>query len=441
MNRKKYINRIFKIAIPIMISNIIVQVQMIIDRIFLGRIDKYNMTAVCNVTAPMWTTMSVIFSLVIGSSILISQAVGAGDKEKSEAYAAAMIKWNNVIAVLFFFFWAFGSKTVFKVMGVSDAVMPLCQGYVKYYVPVFLITGLGASITVILQTSNYTKPLIFYGLIRAGLNIVLDWLLIFGHMGFPKMGIEGAALATTIAEYVGGVYILLIFIFSKKIATKPSYTAIRKASLMPYLSSIKLGAPAALEDFCWNFGNLMLIRILNSIDEIAAGIFTMVFNVEIIAVVIISAIGNATMTLSGEATGSKNKEMFSGVIKLSYAMTAMISTVTLIACVLIPRQMLSLFTTEADIIESSAIFLLYMGINLYSKSGNIIIGSGIRGYGDTKWMFYTQIFGTIFVISVAALLVYVFNLGISGVFLAVIADEMVRFIINLLKHRSIVNSN
>jgi Na+-driven multidrug efflux pump len=67
---------------------------------------------------------------------------------------------------------------------------------------------------------------------------------------------------------------------------------------------------------------------------------------------------------------------------------------------------------------------------LISKSGNIIIGSAIRGSGDTRWMFFTQIFGTVFVIACACFFVYTLGLGIVGVFLAVIADEAVRFAIN-----------
>ena len=82
-----------------------------------------------------------------------------------------------------------------------------------------------------------------------------------------------------------------------------------------------------------------------------------------------------------------------------------------------------------------------MGINLFSKSGNIILGNSIRGYGDTMWMLFTQIFGTIFVIGLALLCVKVFHLGITGVFIAVISDEFVRCMINLGKYISIRNLN
>jgi Na+-driven multidrug efflux pump len=123
-----------------------------------------------------------------------------------------MLKYHNIVPVFLFFFWMFFSPFVFKLMGVSENVMPHCVNYTRIYAPVFLIVGFGAAYGVIFQTSNYTKPLVIYGLIRSLLNIFLDYVLIFGNFGFPRMEINGAALGTTIAEYVGSVYLLAVVI-------------------------------------------------------------------------------------------------------------------------------------------------------------------------------------------------------------------------------------
>lgn len=104
----------------------------------------------------------------------------------------------------------------------------------------------------------------------------------------------------------------------------------------------------------------------------------------------------------------------------------------------IPEQIIALFTNDSSIITTSSIYLLIIGINLFSKSANIIIGNGIRGSGNTKWMLYTQIFGTISIVGVAAFFVYVCKFGITGVFLAVLVDEAVRALINFWKYLRIV---
>lgn len=74
------------------------------------------------------------------------------------------------------------------------------------------------------------------------------------------------------------------------------------------------------------------------------------------------------------------------------------------------------------------------------KSANIVVGNAIRGSGNTIWMLITQLFGTLWVVSVALLFVFVLKLGIAGVFLAVIVDEIVRSFINLGKYLRIVKN-
>ena len=434
-----YKHQLLRIFIPIMLSNLISQLQMLIDRIFLGQLGILYMSAVGNATSPVWTTMSFVFSLSMGASILISHAVGANDMQKAREYSASLVKFHNVIPFLLFLFWMFCSPLAFRLMGVSAKVMPYCVGYTRLYSPTFLIIGLGASYGVVFQTSNYTKPLVVYGLIRSLLNIALDYILIFGHFGFPRMEIYGAALGTSIAEYAGAIYLLAVTIaMRKKFSTGPGLKEIIHAKIKPYFSSIKLGVNTALEDFLWNLGNLFLIRILNSIDERAAGIYSMVFTVEVIFVVIIGALGNATLTVSGEATGSKNLVLYRKVVMTSLRWAFTVSALALILIRIFPRQTLRLFSKDPQIIEMSVIYIILVAVNLFGKSANIIVGNGIRGYGDTKWMLATQILGTIDVIGISLLFVNVLKWGMPGVFVAILFDEALRGIINFIRYRRIV---
>ena len=106
----------------------------------------------------------------------------------------------------------------------------------------------------------------------------------------------------------------------------------------------------------------------------------------------------------------------------------------------IPEQIIALFTKDTTVITTSSVYLLIVGINLFSKSANIIIGNGIRGSGDTKWMLFTQLLGTVGIVSVAAFFVFVCKLEIVGVFFAVLVDEAVRALVNLWKYIRIVRN-
>lgn len=434
-----YKKDLIKIALPLMLSNLITQIQMIIDRIFLGRIDTLYMSALGNATTPMWTTMSVLFTLTSGATILISQAIGAGQKDKVIDYSAATFKFNNIAAISLFFFWFFASPLVFKAMSVGDSVIKICIEYTRFYAPAFLISGLGASINVVLQTSGYTKPIMITGFIRSGLNVILDYCLIFGKFGFPNMGVAGAALATTISEYLGGFVLLGLVIRKKVLISKPSIKQILNAKFRPYLNTLGMGWPSATEDFAWNFGNLMLIRILNTINEAAAGIYTIVFGIEVLPVCIFASIGTATLTLSGQETGKRDLNQLRTIVRTSFVWSMIIAFANLVLFASIPKQLLGIFTRDSSILSSALPYMLTVGVALFPKAGNIIVGSGIRGFGDTRWMLYTQIFGTCFITAVSAFFVYVLHFGIYGVFAAVLLDEVTRCIINTIRLKRIKN--
>ena len=431
---KLYYSRLLALAVPLVLSNIINQVQMLIDRIFLGNANPLYMSVLGNANAPLWTTMSVCYSIATGASILISQSVGAKDGKKVEEFAGSLLKYHNILPFALFFLWAFAPHPIFSLLGVSEHLMPLCVDYARYSSPIFLLIGLGASVTVIFQTSNHTKHLAVWSVLRSLLNIFFDWVLIFGNLGFPALGVKGAALGTTLAEYLGGVYLLVSLLRSRKLPTRPDWLSIKKARLKSYLRSARLGINTALEDFCWNLGNLAIIRILNSINELAAGIYSIVFGVEVLAVVVVGALGSASMTLASEATGKRDARQYRGVCLCAYSICVVISLLMMAAALLFPERIIAVFTKDKEIIGTSGIYLLFIAVNLFSKSGNIIIGNGIRGSGDTKWMFFTQIFGTVFVVGAASLFVFAFHLGISGVFFAVLLDEAVRCVINLAKY-------
>lgn len=435
---KAYWLRILGIAIPLIISNLIAQLQMVIDKIFLGRLELECMSAVGNATGPIWTTMSTIFSMTLGGTILISQAIGAGDEKKAQGIMASMLKYNNVLALFWFLFWMFGARLVFIAMGVDAGIIDMSVSYARFSAPIYLITGISASVSSMLQVSEKTKILAVYGFVRSGLNIVLDYVMIFGKFGFPKMGVSGAALATTIAEYVGGIFILCYILREKNLIVKPSWFSIVKAKGSYYITAIKVGIPAALEEFAWNFGSLFLIVMLNHVSPVAAGVYTIIFSIELLPVVIMNGLGQATVTLSGQETGRGNVRGIRKLVLISLIWSMILATLILVCFIIFPKPIISLFTTDQGIVSASTIYLIIVGIDLFPKSANIIIGSGIRGYGDTLWMLKTQIFGTVFVISVSAILVLGLHAGMLGIFWLVVADETLRSLLNLWRLNRVV---
>jgi Na+-driven multidrug efflux pump len=203
------------------------------------------------------------------------------------------------------------------------------------------------------------------------------------------------------------------------------------------LETVRYGAPAAGEGFAWNAGNLYLLAMLNKVSVEAAGIHSIVFGVELLAVVIVDAMGTATLSLAGYETGRKNPRGVWDVVLSASGLGWITCGINLILFLLIPGQILGLFTTDTAVLAAAPLYLLIVGLDLFPKTGNIIFGSGIKGYGEPSWMFKTQLLGTFFIIGMSSLLVLVLHMGILEIFALVVADESLRFVLNYTKLRLI----
>ncbi|MDO4476015.1 MAG: MATE family efflux transporter [Lachnospiraceae bacterium] len=437
-NKKNaYFSRIMAIALPIIISSLISQVQMLIDKIFLGRLDITCMSAVGNASSPIWTSMNTIFTLSVGANILASQAIGAGDDRRARKVLAALYRFNNVLAAFWFLFWLLGSPVVFRLMGVGPDVIDMSISYARIFSPILLITGLSSAMACTLQVNERTRFLVVYGLVRSGLNVVLDYLLIFGRCGLPAMGVSGAALATTLAEFAGVVVALVYVCREKTFRVKPSLKEIAGAEFPVYFQSMKLGVPYAVEDFAWNLGNLFLIVMLNRVSQVAAGIYTIVFSVELLPICVFGGLGQATTTLSGQEAGARNPRGIQRIVGLSMRVCMILSAVILAFFMIFPEPIMGCFTADQSIIAASVGYLMIVGVDLFPKAGNIVIGAGIRGFGDTLWMLKTQLVGTVFVIAGSAVLVLGMGCGMTALFWLIVADEGFRSLLNYWRLRRV----
>ena len=421
------------IALPLLLNMLISQVQLVIDRSFLGKLDVNYMSALGNVSAPFWTTMSVIWALTTGATVLMSQAIGAGKEDRVAGLGHSVLKFNTLVSLLVMVMWFFLADGIFKAMGVTGVVLDHALVYLRLLLPMVLLTGPLSGGVSILQAYGATRPVLISGIVRSGLNVVLDWVLIFGRFGAPAMGIRGAALATSIAEAVGTVVLFAVLLRPGTIPIRLSWREILESPLSLYGKVTKKGLPSAGEELLWNLGNLGIMRLLNSISMTAAGIFTMIFSIDILPALVFISMGQAVLTLTGHRTGEGDARGAVRVGLRGLRDSWIMATAMFLVFVLAPRFLLGIFTTDQAVIDRSVPYLIIAGIVFYPRSVNIILGHGIRGYGDTKWMMKTQIFGTVYIVACAAFLLFVMDLGILSVYIALLSDETIRAVINTVR--------
>jgi len=424
---------IFKIAVPLIFQQLSMQLQIWVDRAMLGHVDSKYFSAVGNVLVPYYAVISIITAICTGTTILIAQSIGAKNESQSKNYAECSFIGNSIFPLLAFIFFFFASNYLFKLMGVQSPVLEYSTSYVRILAFTLLILGPVSTSVSVMQGIGITKIIMLSGLISNALNILLDWILIFGKFGFPQMSIEGAALASAISNFVTAPVMIGYVFLSKNIPFKLEIKKIFNFHWNLYRNVLKMGIPSGLEYMLWNIGTLIVISFLNRLDIMATGIFTLIFSIETLPLFLYMGFANAALTLVGHKTGADDHRQAVGVgfrcLRFSLVICAFFAALFL----LFSKGILRIFTNDLSLIGYTAPFLMFVSITVFPKSINNVIGLGIRGLGDTKWMLYVQIFGTVLVITLSYLLIFTANLGLWGIFITLLVDETVRGIINLLR--------
>lgn len=427
--------RILSLALPLILQQLCLQMQIWIDRAMLGHVNAAFFSAIGNTTVPYQMVTSTITAICGGTAILVAQGIGAGDHWQVRETAESSFLGSALLSAAAFVFFLFFSRPLFQIMGLQSPILEYSTSYIRILSFSLLVLGPVASATAILQGLGFTKIIMTAGLVGNVLNILLDWLLIFGKFGLPAMGLEGAALATVLANFAAAPMTILFVLRNPQMPVKLQLRTSLSEQLKGYGRVLRLGIPSGLEHALWSVGNLIMVSFLNRLDMMSAGIYTLVFSIETVPLLIYMGFANAGLTLVGQETGANDPERARRTGFLCLGFSLIICLVVAVLFRAFPRQLLTPFTDDVYILETAAPYLKFVAWILFPKAVNNVIGLCIRGMGDTRWMLFTQIFGTLFMICGGYVLILGTGLGLYGIFLTLLADEALRSIANILRFR------
>jgi putative MATE family efflux protein len=443
-NFKPFSKQMFHIAIPIAISGLVMQVQMLIDTAFLARYTTTLpngivltgsdiLSAVGNVFFPYLVTISFFWSITTGIVVLVSQRIGAGEPQTARRYALSALKYNTFLSWLVYIFWLLFAEKVFVALGVRQPILALSLQYIRFVSLELLFIGLSYSIGGVFQGIGNTRPEMITGVMRSLLHILLDYILIFGHFGLPEMGVAGAGLASSLSGLIAAIAMATIFLRSKSMPFHVDFKSIALAPLNNYLTVLRVGLPAGIEDMLWNTGNLALAFFLNKISTDAVGIYRLVYQIELTPIYFYTGLARAVTTLVGQRTGERDLPAARESALIGTFYTVSFCLLFSASFLIVPRQIISVFTPDPALIAKAAPLLMITAFTMIPRAVNIISGNAVRGYGDTLWMLATQIFGIVFIISLSYTLMFPLALGMYGLFYGMFSDETVRCIINTVR--------
>lgn len=372
------VNRlILSMSLPIMISMLVQALYNIVDSIFVSQINENALTAV-SMAFPIQNLMIAVgVGTAVGVNALLARSLGEKDYDKVNRIAANSVFLTILSYLLFLVIGLFWVEAFYT----SQTDIEEIVQYGKEYLTVCCCFSFGAFVQLmferLLQATGKTIYTMFTQGIGAIVNIIMDPILIFGLMGFPKMGVTGAAAATVIGQIVAGL--LAVWINAKKNHEVQIHMKGFRPDL-PVIGQIYgIAVPSIIMQAIGSVMNYGMNRILISFTSTATAVFGVYFKLQSFVFMPVFGLNNGIIPIVAYNYGAKNKERVTNTIRYTVAYAMGIMVLGLLVFQAIPEPLLLLFNASETMIaigipalriissEFCACRFLYRSAAVYSR--------------------------------------------------------------------------
>ncbi|HLG34189.1 MAG TPA: MATE family efflux transporter [Bacteroidia bacterium] len=374
---------IWRIAYPIMLSSLAVSILNITDTVFLGRVGEVELGA--SVIGGTYYFIILITGMALsnGAQIIMSRRLGENREKEVGTIFDHSIYILIVFSILGFIAVRFLTHAFFPFIIDSEKIYEASILYLdarSYGVFFALITMVFRA----LCTSIAKTRIITYSmLLMAVTNIILDYVLIFGKFGFEKMGIEGAAIASVIAEALQLVY-LSVYVFVKVGRKKYLLFNFPSPDKLTLKRISNISVPIGMQYFISMVSWFLFFVFIEKIGEHQLAISNIVRNAYMLSMTPIWGLSAAASSITSNIIGQgKHKEVFDALRKCCVLSVSLIGMLALVNFIF-PEQMLSIFTSDEKLINDSFGCLIVMNIAMLIFSVASVIINTVSGTGATK---------------------------------------------------------
>jgi putative MATE family efflux protein len=428
---KEFYKKVGLIAIPIVLQQLIIASVNLVDNLMVGQLGESSINAVTIINQLNFVVMIVTFGVMGGAGIFTAQFFGAKKEEELKmSYRYKMSAAILVSTTAFLLFLLFG-ETMIGWFASKDETISLGMDYlriVQFGVFPFIVS---LAITTTFRETGTTKPLLYISLFALLLNAAINYVLIFGHLGFEPMGVRGAAIGTVIARYVE-VFLLYGLMIVRK---APFYAKLFTIFSIPkhLTKKISLKAlPLTINEVFWSVGQTMFVYVFSLRGETALAAMNINNAVSQIVFVTFLGIATAVAVMVGNTLGeNKLEEAESNAYKL--IVVAFLSAVVVGAILfVIAPFVVGLYDISEVTYEWALITTRYNSVLIWLYSVNVAIYFTLRSGGDMRSTIYADSgFTWIVMVPLALVLVYVTDLEVTWLFLLVKGTELLKFFYSL----------
>ena len=428
---------IVHIAWPSLVELTLTQLASMVDLMMVGQLGAWAITSVGLTTQPKFLMMTMIQAMNVGATAMVARYKGAGEPKKANMILRQALLLTFFISIFASVIGYVFAQPLVAFMGASDQES-LIGGtqYLQIQMIGFVFMALTTTFTATLRGVGDSRTAMIYNMVANIVNVILNYVLIYGHFGFPELGVAGASLATIIGQFVAFV-IALISVMSGKRYLHLQFKEGFRPNFEELGHIFRIGFPAMLEQFAMRAGMIIYSKTVASLGTVLFATHQVCMNIQALSFMTGQAFGVSATSLLGQSLGKRRPDMAQAYTSRTRRLGMMVSLFIGACFFLFGRQIVGLYNNEPAIVQTGGIILMFLAFIQPFQSSQFILSGALRGAGDTK---ATAVITFITVLLVrpglALLAIHVFHWGLYGAWVALVADQMLRSLLVLLRYNT-----
>ncbi|WP_107838980.1 MATE family efflux transporter [Metasolibacillus meyeri] len=426
---------LFQLTWPLFLELFLFMLMGLADTLMLSAVSDDAVAGVG--AANQYIQIAILILGVIGSgaAIVVSQYLGSKRYKEASKISALSVSLNLCVGIVMSILFILFSNNIMKVMNLQGDVLQFAQSYLGIVGGFIFLQALINSLSAVIRVNGWTQQTMYVSLGMNVIHLILNYILIFGKFGAPAMGVEGAAISSVISRALAAVVFFWLLYQALEVRVKLQYYYTFSKDYIKKI--LQIGIPSALEQVLYQTAQIVFLYYVTYIGAASLAARQYVVNISMFTYLFAMAIGMGTAILIGRHVGAGEQEI---AYKRGWfsVKTALIFTLVMVTVVMIFREpLVKLFTKDPEIIAIASAVLLLSILLETGRTINITIINALRASGDARFPVKIGFISMICMsLPLGYLFVFVFDMGLVGVWLAIAADEWLRAILVLIRWKS-----
>ncbi len=422
-------NKVVQLAGPALVEMMFSSLIQVTNMIMVGHVGPAAVAAVGLTNQPVFFALSAFQSMDVGATALVARFIGSKKYDEASNVTRQILILNVLLALVLSVVGYYSARDVLIFMGAEPDVLAEGTRYFQIIMMTLSFNTLSMSLTSALRGAGDTRTPMRVNMVANILVVVLGYPLIYGKLGFPAMGVLGAAVAAGAARFIAFLQVLRVVTsgrFVIKIGLRDKWHW--RGDLIKRM--IRIGLPSAGEQFVMRGGVALFTRAVAGLGTEILAAHQIALNVLSLSFMPGQGFAIAATALVGQNLGAKRPDWAEKcgweTRRLGLYVASMMGVVFFVGAPLLMR----IYTNDAVVIAAGAVALRITALAQPGQSTAFVLAGGLRGAGDTTWPLVATFIGVWgFRLALGLIFVEFFHWGLPGAWVAMFIDQQVRSLV------------